>query len=82
MSFLERVGWPFFTAMRPLAGPMGASIFLVWGVSVRISARLLIKGQWPANQDPRVPADLLQAGAVMFLRRQRRRKSRGFALAF
>ena len=29
--------------MRPLAGPpVGASIFLVWGVSVRPSARLLI----------------------------------------
>ena len=33
---------PFFIAMRPLARPVGASIFLVWGVSVRPSARLLI----------------------------------------
>ena len=32
----------FFIAMRPLVGPVGASIFLVWGVSVQPSARLLI----------------------------------------
>ena len=40
LFFLERVWWPFFIAMRPLAGPVGANIFLVWGISVRPSARL------------------------------------------
>ena len=42
LGFLERVWWPFFTAMRPLAGPVGASIFLVWGVPVRPWAGRLI----------------------------------------
>ena len=41
--FLERVWWPFFIAMRPPPGPVGAGMFLVWGVPVRPSAsRLLI----------------------------------------
>ena len=38
LGFLERAWWLFFVEMRPPPGPVGAGIFLVWGVSVRPSA--------------------------------------------
>ena len=43
LGFSERAWWQFSVAMRPLAGPASASIFLVWVLPVILQARLLIR---------------------------------------
>ena len=54
LGFSERAWWQFPVAMRPLAGPASASIFLVWVLPVILQARLLITS-------PDQPGDLSAA---------------------
>ena len=49
LGFSERAWWQFSVAMRPLAGPASASIFLVWVLPVILQARLLITNSYALN---------------------------------
>ena len=72
------VGWPFFTAMRPLAGPVGASIFLLGCSSATLGWALNYPPCAPTNGRPGFPFGFLGAGG----RLPKARRGRVFIVKF